>query len=35
MEAYDERTRLLLGNKQVEILKDATVMIVGIGGVGS
>ena len=35
MEAYDERTRLLLGNKQVEILKDATVMVVGIGGVGS
>ncbi len=35
MEGYNERTALLLGNNQVEQLKQAAVMVVGIGGVGS
>lgn len=35
MKAYNERTQLLLGNNKIELLKNATVMVVGIGGVGS
>lgn len=35
MEEYNQRTALLLGNNQIALLKDATVMVVGIGGVGS
>lgn len=35
MEKMNERTILLLGNNGIEVLKKATVMVVGIGGVGS
>lgn len=35
MEGYNERTSLLLGNNKMEQLMKATVMVVGIGGVGS
>lgn len=35
MENYSERTALLLGNNGVEQLKETSVMVVGIGGVGS
>lgn len=35
MEESNQRTRLLLGNKAVEQLKNAAIMVVGIGGVGS
>lgn len=35
MEEYLQRTALLLGNENMERLKQATVMVVGIGGVGS
>lgn len=34
-DGYNERTELLLGNTQIQRLQQATVMIVGIGGVGS
>ncbi len=35
MEESNQRTLLLLGNKAVKQLKNATIMVVGIGGVGS
>lgn len=31
----NERSALLLGNEALEILKNKTVLVVGIGGVGS
>lgn len=34
MTAWDERTRLLLGEDKFSLLKDAHVLIVGLGGVG-
>lgn len=35
METYLERMELLIGKSGIQKLKDATVMVVGIGGVGS
>ena len=35
MEHWQDRTRLLLGGEALEILEKSTVLIVGLGGVGS
>ncbi len=34
-EHWLERTQLLLGNKALQILKDANILVVGLGGVGA
>ncbi|MCD8071929.1 MAG: ThiF family adenylyltransferase, partial [Alistipes sp.] len=33
--AWQERTRLLLGEEKLEILRGSNVLVVGLGGVGA